>query len=140
MIKKALVDSDVVLDVATGRTPFVGKSRDVLASIENGQVIGCISSNSVTNIYYILRKLGSGKKAKAFLAELLKYLFVLPVTHAMIIEALSLEFADFEDAVQHQCACSNQCDCIITRNSRDCRNSKIEVYAPEEFLVLIYGV
>ena len=59
MIKKVFLDSDIILDVATGRMPFVERSKSVLASIENGNLIGYISSNSVTDIYYILRKIST---------------------------------------------------------------------------------
>ena len=137
MILKAFVDSDIILDVATGRIPFVGNSRNILASMENGRVIGCISANSVTNIHYILRKIGSDVKARAFLGEILKYLAIVPVSHAMILEASGLGFSDFEDAVQHQCAVSNQCACIITRNGNDYKNSQLDVYSPAEFLALL---
>ncbi len=47
MIKKVFLDSDIILDVATGRMPFVEHSTSVLASIENGKVLGYISSNNV---------------------------------------------------------------------------------------------
>lgn len=62
---------------------------------------------------------------------------VLPVTHEAIIEALKLDFSDFEDAVQHQCAVANQCECIITRNREDYKKSKLNIYNPEEFLALL---
>ncbi len=137
MIKKVFVGSDIILDVATGRMPFVEHSKNVLAQIENGKILGFISSNSVTNIYYILRKISTSKKAKVFIEEIVKYLTVLPVTHANIVEALTLDFNDFEDAVQHQCACSSQCECIITRNGQDYKKSKIEAYSPEEFVALL---
>ncbi len=137
MIKKVFLDSDIILDVATGRMPFVEYSKSVLASIENGKVVGYISSNSVTNMYYILRKISTSTKAKIFIEQLLKYIMVLPVTHEAIIEALKLDFSDFEDAVQHQCALANQCECIITRNGEDYKKSKLNVYNPEEFLALL---
>ena len=137
MIKKVFLDSDIILDVATGRMPFVEHSKSVLASIENGKVLGYISSNSVTNMYYILRKISTGIKAKLFIEQLLKYIMVLPVTHEEIMEALKLDFSDYEDAVQHQCALANQCECIITRNGEDYKKSRITVYSPEEFLALL---
>jgi len=137
MIKKVFVDSDIILDVATGRVPFVEHSKSLLAHIENGNILGYISSNSVTNIYYILRKISNSTKAKQFIELLLRYIMALPISHKMIIDALKLEFSDFEDAVQYQCAFINQCECIITRNVEDYTKSKLTVYSPEEFLVLL---
>ncbi|MDG3556648.1 PIN domain-containing protein [Acinetobacter bereziniae] len=62
MSERIFIDSDVILDVALARQPFVKASQIVLALCEKGQFTGCVSSNSIANIYYILRKLGMMKK------------------------------------------------------------------------------
>jgi len=136
MIRKAFIDSDVILDVATGRKPFVESSYKALAIIENGFALGVMSANSITNIYYVLRKLGSGNMAKDFLKILLNYMVVAPVDHATILKALSSNFSDFEDAVQNYCAVNQQCDFIITRNTADYQWSELTVLAPREFIAL----
>lgn len=136
MIKRVLLDSDVVLDVATGREPFVHKSKASLAIVENGYAIGVVSANSVTNIYYVLRKLSSGEKARGFLRTLLEYVSAVPVDHDALKHALQSEFLDFEDGVQHYCAVKNQCELIITRNTRHYKKSQIRVLEPREFVAL----
>ena len=50
MIEKVFIDSDIILDVATGRKPFVDDSRRSI--IEDGKVLGMISSNSGTERVY----------------------------------------------------------------------------------------
>lgn len=47
MIQRVLIDSDVVLDVATGRQPFVGESKPVLAHMEQSRALGLISAHSI---------------------------------------------------------------------------------------------
>ncbi len=134
MIKRALVDTDIILDVALARTPFLESSKLVMAIFENYISIGHITSNEVTNIYYILRKVGGDKDARILISKLLQYLTVLSIDHSDIQNSLQSEFSDFEDGVQHFAALSNQCDCIVTRNVDDYRKSKIPVYSPIEFL------
>lgn len=136
MIKRVFLDSDVVLDVATGREPFVHTSKASLAILENGYAIGVVSANSVTNIYYVLRKLSSGEKAKEFLRILLEYVSAVPVDHEVLKRALQSEFLDFEDGVQQYCAVKNQCDLIITRNPKHYAKSEIRVLEPREFVAL----
>jgi predicted nucleic acid-binding protein len=136
MIKRIFVDSDIILDVATGREPFVAKSKEALALIENGYAIGVMSSNSVTNIYYILRKLSSGDKAKIFIRTILKFISVIPIDHENILNALDSKFYDFEDGVQHFCAVKNQCDLILTRNMQDYAFSELEVIEPKELMMM----
>jgi hypothetical protein len=48
--------------------------------------------------------------------------------------ALTLGFKDFEDAVQHESAIAENLDAIVTRNTKDYKNSSIDVYSPDGFL------
>src|SRR5688572_23134647 len=125
MIKRVFVDSDVILDVALARQPFVDASRLVLSLLENGRAVGFASSNSITNIYYVLRKSGGDSKAREFIGSLLKYLTAIPIDHADILNALKSDFSDFEDGVQNFAALSNQCECIVTRNIDDYQKSEL---------------
>ncbi len=134
MIRRVLIDSDVILDVALARQPFVEASRVVLAVLENGKAVGFASSNSITNIYYVLRKAGGDAKAREFIGNLLRYLTALPIDHADLLKALKSDFADFEDGVQNCAALSHQCEAIVTRNGKDYASSELEVFLPIEFL------
>lgn len=136
MIKRVFVDTDVILDIALARQPFLTASKAVLAMIENGLAIGVISSNCIANIYYILRKQGGDDNARIFLSKLLEYLAVIPIDHSNVLEALKSDFGDFEDALQNYAAIRNQCDCIVTRNIDDYKKSKLDIYQPSEFLYL----
>jgi len=138
VIKKVFIDSDVILDVATGRMPFVEQSKTALALIENGYALGLVSSNSITNIYYVLRKISSNEKARDFIKTILKYISVITVDHDSILTAIESKFMDFEDGVQNYCALKNQCDLILTRNIKDYTFSELQVLEPKDFVAL-YG-
>ena len=99
-----------------------------------GRAIGNISSNRITNIYYILRKAGGDQKARFFILSLLKYLAIMPLDHSGILGALKSDFSDFEDAVQYFAALGSQCECLITRNIDDYKKSELDVFLPIEFL------
>ena len=135
-MKKVFIDSDIILDIATGREPFFIDSTAVLSLIENGYAIGVISSNSITNIYYILRKISTSEKAKKFIKTILKCISIISVEHQDIQNALESKFKDFEDGVQHFCAKRNRCDYIVTRNVKDYVFSDVEVIEPKEFILL----
>ena len=136
MIKKVFIDTDIFLDVATAREPFVDASKAVLSIVEAGFAMGVMSSNSVTNLYYILRKLGSHEKAKLFIGTILHYISVIPIDHENILRALGSEFSDFEDAVQYYCALKNGCHFLVTRNIRDYRFSELQVLEPPALIAL----
>jgi len=136
MINRVFVDTDIILDVALAREPFLNASRLVLALLENNIALGFITSNEITNIYYILRKVGGDLKARQFIAAIVKYLTVMSVEHADILSALTSKITDFEDSVQNCAALRNQCDYIITRNITDYKFSELNVKSPVEFLSL----
>ena len=134
MSTRIFIDSDVILDVALAREPFVAASRAVLARCEQGVYLGCISGNSVANMYYVLRKLGGDAKARQFITQLLRFLTVIPVDHAMIRKAVESNFADFEDAIQHEAALSFGCELIVTRNVADYKTAQVAVRLPSNFI------
>ena len=136
MIKKVFIDTDIILDVALAREPFFSSSKTILAMAENNIIIGNISSNSVANIYYILRKSGGDNKARKIILNIVKYITVIAIDHQNVLEALKSKFSDFEDALQHSSAVENRCEYIITRNIEDYKSSKIKVLLPEEFIVM----
>lgn len=52
-----------------------------------------------------------------------------------IIQALQNDFSDFEDSVQYSSALTiKKLDAIITRNTKDYRNSSVAVMTPLNFL------
>jgi predicted nucleic acid-binding protein len=136
MIKRVFIDTDVILDVALARKPFLEASRIVLAILENNIAIGYMSSNGVANLYYILRKSGGDENARLFITKLIQCLTIISVDHSDIVNGLKSKIPDFEDALQQYSASRNQCDCIVTRNLMDYKNSSIKVYSPIEFLNL----
>ena len=136
MIKRVLIDSDVILDIALAREPFVEHSSLVLAIFEQKQCFGVVSSNILTNVYYVLRKLSSNEQARIFFRDLLQIIEVVSVNHKAVLEALDSEFTDFEDGIQHFAALEARCDCIVTRNGTDYVKAVIPVYTPREFIAL----
>ena len=57
------------------------------------------------------------------------------VTKAIIKKSLKTDFKDFEDAIQYNCALSiNKIDFIVTRDTKDFKNSVLPVLTPEEAL------
>jgi len=136
MIKRVFVDTDVILDVALARKPFLEHSKIVLAMLENNIAIGHVSSNCVANIYYIFRKVGGDINARELIKKLLKYMTVISIEQSDVFEALKSNMPDFEDAMQNYSAIRNQCACIISRNIEDYQSSKLDVYSPLEFINL----
>lgn len=131
---KLLLDANVVLDVLAMREPHWKASAGVLARVESGKAKGLIAAHSVTTIYYLLSKHLNRKKARAAIVQLLNVLDVAAVNHHVILDALSLGWEDFEDAVQAAAALHAKATLLISRNPKDFAPLTIPVLTPDEFL------
>jgi hypothetical protein len=94
------------------------------------------SPNSITNIYYIFKKLSSSDEARSFIKDLIEIVEVAGIDNEVIVAALESKFLDFEDSVQHFCAVKNRCDFIVTRNTKDYSFSEVQVLEPKELALL----
>ena len=68
--------------------------------IERGFAFGVVYSNSITNIYYVLRKLSSDEKARSFLKILIKYISIITVDHDNIARALESKLLRIEKSMR----------------------------------------
>ena len=133
-MKKAFIDSDVVLDLLLAREPHYRPAVELFALIEEKKLDGYASSLIFANLYYLLRKPKTSRVAKAILQDLKSLLKILPVTEKTIGLALASEFHDFEDAIQYFAAVEGGVNLLITRNKKDYARSEIEVCTAAEFL------
>lgn len=133
---RILVDCDVLLDVATGRTPFVTDSRKVLDWCESNPGKGFIAWHTVANVYYLCRKDSDSQTAKQFLHDLVVIVDVVETGTAQVKHALVLSMKDFEDAMQSAAAVCAGVDYIVTRNIKHYRTAPIPAITPTDFLAL----
>lgn len=131
---KILLDTNVVLDVLLERQPYYSASSKIFILSSKMDIQLYITSTIVTDLFYIISKLLSKKKAKDFLANLLEIVDICEVGKPIISEAMNSNFEDLEDAVQYFAAKEKNIDVILTRNKKDFILSKIKVLTPAEFI------
>ena len=133
---KIFLDTDVALDHLADRQPFAEYAHRILGLAETGEITVCVSSLAFSNLYYILRKPKGHADALSLLGKLKLLVRVSTVSESEIQAALSSQFKDFEDAIQHFTAkAEGNINAIVTRNQADYSRSEIPVLSPEEFLV-----
>ncbi|MDX6530575.1 MAG: hypothetical protein QOH41_2865 [Blastocatellia bacterium] len=131
---RVLLDTDIIFDFMLKREPFFQAASDLILLNTNGQFDGYISSITPVNLFYLGRKIVGSVQIKQGIGDLLKLVQVCPITHSCLSEALSLSFADYEDAVQHASAAASGLDAIVTRNLKDYKNATLPVFSPTDFL------
>lgn len=125
---RALLDTDVLLDVALAREPHAAHSAAVLRWAEEGAE-AAVAWHTLANCAYLLK--GDGRP---FLTRLLRIVEVAPTGTADARRALELPMTDLEDALQAVAALAWGADAIVTRNVRDFRRSPVRALTPSVFL------
>lgn len=134
-MKKVFVDTDVCLDLLSGREPFVlDASRLFDRLFKEGEKSFVSAFTFVTLHYFLKKKKISEAETRATLERFKAKVEILPVTEKTIAKALLSGVPDFEDAVQIQAAELARMDLIITRNTKDYKKAGVKVLTPAQFM------
>jgi len=133
-MNKVFIDTDVILDFMIAREPFAMDAARIFSLSEKKQIAICTTGLVFSNAYYILRKLGSHQKVTEKLSQLAKLIDIIALSKTAVLQALDSKFGDFEDALQHYAALSENVKTIVTRNVKDFKNSELAVLTPDQFL------
>lgn len=131
---KALLDTNIILDMMLNREPWVAEAEGIWKAVEAGQVQPHVCASSITDIFYITRKLAGAENARRIVRVCLDQLVILGVTHALLEAAYLRENSDFEDDLQIACAEDSQLDAIVTRDPKGFAESTVAVLSPMELL------
>ncbi len=131
---KVLIDTNVILDVLCARTDFLESSSKVWKYCEVDKLDGCVSSLSIPNIVYILRKELTPEKTLDVINKLFLIFSIEDLKANDLKRAALMQTSDYEDALQMVCASRIKADFIITRNIRDFLSSPVPAVRPSEFI------
>jgi predicted nucleic acid-binding protein len=133
---KIFVDTDVCIDLLSGRKPFNKTAEILFSQADNKKIKIYVSAISFSNIDYVLRSQYSSTHSRQVIGKFKTLVNVLAVDSKTIDLAIASDFQDFEDAIQYSCAIENNLTILITRNIKDYKKASITVLTPETFLAL----
>jgi predicted nucleic acid-binding protein len=134
-MKAVFIDTNVIIDLLLDRKPFSDDSAMIFTLSKNKKIELFISAISVNNVHYILKKDFGDMETRKILIGLLKYLNVIAVEEEILKKALVSTIKDFEDAIQIYSADKvSSIIYIISRNTKDFKNSIKKVVTPNDFL------
>jgi len=131
---KIFIDTDVILDFLLDRKPFSDQIGQLFQLSIDTDLQLCISPTTVTNINYIIGRIENKKQANLKTKKILKLVSVENVCQSTVNKAIQSKFKDFEDGVQNFCAIEANHKIIITRNTRDYKESELAIFTPTEYL------
>jgi predicted nucleic acid-binding protein len=132
-MKKIFLDTNIIVDLIADRKPFSKYSIEIFKKAEEKKIKLFTSSHSIATTHYLLKKYLEEKILRDVLYNLLDYVTVIAVDTDVLKKGLRSKHKDFEDSIQILCASTiEKIDCIVTRNTKDFRDSEILVLTPDE--------
>lgn len=132
---RVLVDNNIIIDALNPNLSFAENAQEILRLSSEKAIDGFVSANSLTDIFYVLRKEHGAEKAKNMLKKLILILDIIGIEPADCINALSLAMNDFEDALVLVCAEKIKADFIVTRDEKFIREeTAVPTVTPSQFI------
>ena len=129
-----LLDTDVLLDVALDRQPYVEDSAALLGILECRPRMAFVAWHPMSNFYYLVSPTRGKDDARQFLVELTRFVSVAATDTEGFHYSAFLPLSDFEDALQVAAARACGASFIATRNVKHFRQSPIPARTPKKLL------
>lgn len=130
------VDTNILVDFVCGRMPFAEDAKRLFAHACIGEFEILTSALSYINAMYIGHKY-EHDEVKSYLLQLSEYIGVVDLQGKVVVDMLSTDWKDYEDAAQNQSALLAGANCIVTRNKKDFKDSSLPIYTISEFFEAI---
>lgn len=132
---RVVIDNNVIIDALKPNPQFEAAAQQILRLASLKSIDGFVSANSLTDIFYVLRKGHGTDKAKVMTQKLLLILNVIGIDPIDCIDALSLPMNDFEDAMVAVCAKKVKADFIVTRDEKFIKeDTEVRTVSPEQLI------
>jgi len=134
---KIVVENNIVLDALLGRYPYNEPAEKILIACAETHR-GYLTANSLTDIFYILRKFMDVQSAKAAIIRLIGLFQIISINEEDCINAIELPIDDFEDALVLTCSKKAEADYIVTRDVNFLSvKSNVPVVPPDELMNIL---
>ncbi len=135
----SLIDTNVLINFITKREdPYKNECFEIMKLCSENAFDGYIAFHSLSIIWYVIKRQETEEKARAWLHNICDMLTVTGATQEQIKEAINnLNFHDFEDCLQDECAVHINASYLVTCNVKDFSHSKTQVVTPDLFLKIL---
>ncbi len=134
---RILFDTNIILDVLLNRKEFVETSANLVGMVENNNLDGYLCATTITTLDYLISKAINRKQAKIEIQKLLTLFKIADVNSIVLKLSIDSEFGDFEDAVQYYSGEHCEVEGLVTRNTKDYKNTVLPIYTPDELWGII---
>ena len=139
---RAILDTNVVVDVLQRREPWFQDGAVIFRAIANKRVTGCLTAKQIADLYFFSRKQFKGEenvdaRARQVVGKILSLFEPIDTLGIDCQNALGINNGDYEDAILIESAARAGVEYIVTRNPAHYKTSSVQVYSPAEFVRFI---
>lgn len=139
---RAILDTNVVVDVLQRREPWFQDGAVIFRAIANKQVTGCLTAKQIADLHVFSRKQFKGEenvdaRARQVVGKILSLFELIDTLGIDCQNALGINNGDYEDAILIESAARAGVEYIVTRNPAHYKTSSVQVYSPAEFVRFI---
>ena len=139
---KALLDTNVIVDVLQRREPWFSDGQKIFYAVANKQITGCITTKEAADLHFFSRKQFVGQenvdlKARQVMTKLYALFELVDTLGIDCQRAIAIDNHDYEDAIMIETATRAGLYCIVTRNVEHFKTASIPVYTPAEFAAML---
>lgn len=133
-MKTVLFDTNIILDALASRKPYNREAEQLFLLVAKEQITGFITANSVTDIYYLIRKNLSENDARKAIRNLLLLFEIVDITKNDCEIAIDIDNSDYEDAILLVCANKSKIETIVTRDKEFLNYQDFNIVKPNILL------
>ena len=130
-MKTVYLDTNIFIDILTNRELSSISIKEIKPFLEDSLVF--MSTLSVHTAYYIL-KIKPNTKTDSKVKDLIRIINLVALDEVIVSNALKSFGRDFEDTLQYHSALLEDCDFILTRDSKDF--NKIKEAIPSDIEII----
>ena len=139
---RAILDTNVVVDVLQRREPWFQDGAVIFRAIANKRVTGCLTAKQIADLHFFSRKQFKGEenvdaRARQVVGKILSLFELIDTLGIDCQNALGINNGDYEDAILIESAARAGVEYIVTRNPAHYKTSSVQVYSPAEFVRFI---
>ncbi len=128
---KVFVDTNVLIDFVCQRGEFADSANRLISLGYMGKVQLQTLALSYVTAMFVAHKYNYENVAQSLLF-VSEFTEILDLQANTVVEMLASGWKDYEDATQNATATKANADCIVTRNTKDFKNSSLPVYTVAE--------
>jgi len=130
-MKKIFLDTNIFIDFLTNRSEKTVGFDKILPYMNRSQIY--LSALSIHIIYYTL-KIKKGTKTHRKIQEYIQLINLIPLNQDIVSLSIQNFTKDFEDTLQYYSALSENCNYILTRDTKDFKKIKESINSDIEII------